>query len=253
MAISRFKTSTVAQGLPKYQDVWDGTTDLSVQSGLVLSLDVGKTASYSGSGSTWTDLVSGTPFTLYNSPTFTSNGASSYLRFNGSNQYAEGSVAGLISGLSDATCSVWYRPLSVDNDAMIFDHHTITSGDVRDNFSIRQVWGGSTPQTAGYTVNSSGTFTSVNFEATNSFLNTWRNYTLVRRGGSFISFVNGTQANSTSITGTIRTSNFLRIAQDAINSNHLNADFAVVQTWNRGLSNAEVTQQFNFYKGRYGY
>jgi hypothetical protein len=26
MAISRFKTSTLAQGLPKYQDVWDGTT-----------------------------------------------------------------------------------------------------------------------------------------------------------------------------------------------------------------------------------
>lgn len=28
MAISRFKTSTLAQGLPKYQDVWDGTTAL---------------------------------------------------------------------------------------------------------------------------------------------------------------------------------------------------------------------------------
>ena len=26
MAISRFKTSTLAQGLPKYQDVWDGTS-----------------------------------------------------------------------------------------------------------------------------------------------------------------------------------------------------------------------------------
>jgi hypothetical protein len=28
MAISRFKTSTLAQGLPKFQDLWDGTTSL---------------------------------------------------------------------------------------------------------------------------------------------------------------------------------------------------------------------------------
>lgn len=28
MAISRFKTSTLAQGLPKFQDLWDGTTQL---------------------------------------------------------------------------------------------------------------------------------------------------------------------------------------------------------------------------------
>ncbi len=29
MAISRFKTSTLAQGLPKYQDVWDGVTEVN--------------------------------------------------------------------------------------------------------------------------------------------------------------------------------------------------------------------------------
>ena len=255
MAISRFSNSTIANGFPKYTELWDQvtTTSLQVTSGLVLNLDVGNSISYSGSGSNWSDLVSGRAFTLFNSPTFVSSGASSYLRFNGTNQYAEGQVHGLISGLADATCNVWYRPLSVDNDAMVFDHHTIASGDVRDNFSIRQVWGGSTPQTAAYTVNSSGVFENVNVEATNSFLNTWRNYTIVRRGGSFITFVNGTQANSKSISGVIRQSDFLRIGQDAINSNHLNADFGVMQTFNRGLSNEEVAQQFNFYKGRYGY
>jgi hypothetical protein len=35
MAISRFKTSTLAQGLPKYQDVWDGTTTIVPTTGFV--------------------------------------------------------------------------------------------------------------------------------------------------------------------------------------------------------------------------
>jgi hypothetical protein len=35
MAISRFSTSTVAQGLPKYQDVWDGATVILPTTGFV--------------------------------------------------------------------------------------------------------------------------------------------------------------------------------------------------------------------------
>ena len=35
MAISRFKTSTLAQGLPKYQDVWDGTSVVLPTTGFV--------------------------------------------------------------------------------------------------------------------------------------------------------------------------------------------------------------------------
>lgn len=35
MAISRFKTSTLAQGLPKYQKVWDGTTIIMPTTGFV--------------------------------------------------------------------------------------------------------------------------------------------------------------------------------------------------------------------------
>lgn len=35
MAISRFSTSTVAQGLPKYQDVWDGSTAVLPTTGFV--------------------------------------------------------------------------------------------------------------------------------------------------------------------------------------------------------------------------
>jgi hypothetical protein len=222
-------------------------------SGLVLHFDAGNASSYSGSGSTWNDISSSSrPLTLYNSPTFVSSGTSSYFRFNGSSQYAESTnVGGLISGLANATASIWYRPLSTDDNGMLYDFNNYSSAGTRDNFAIRQNWGGG--NTAGYTVDSDGNFASVNFENSNSYLNTWRNYTQVRRDGTMYAFVNGAQVGSANISGTIRTTNALRLGQDSINTNYLNADFAVFHVYNRGLSDAEVLANFNVLKARYGY
>lgn len=52
-----------------------------------LSLDAGNPASYPGTGSTWTDTVGSIPFTLVNSPTYSSSNGG-YIQFNpGSGQY----------------------------------------------------------------------------------------------------------------------------------------------------------------------
>lgn len=61
-----------------------------VTTGALLYIDAGQSASYSGSGTTWTDLSTNTNnATLTGSPSFTSTGASSYFSFNGtSSQYA---------------------------------------------------------------------------------------------------------------------------------------------------------------------
>lgn len=58
-----------------------------VSSNLLFNLDAGNQASYSGTGSTWTDLTGTSNGTLVNSPTFTNAGVSSYFTFNGSSQY----------------------------------------------------------------------------------------------------------------------------------------------------------------------
>jgi hypothetical protein len=56
----------------------------------LLYLDAGNTSSYSGSGTTWTDLSSNiNNATLTGTPTFTNSGAASYFSFDGTgNQYA---------------------------------------------------------------------------------------------------------------------------------------------------------------------
>jgi len=61
-----------------------------VTAGTMLYLDAGQTRSYSGSGTTWTDLSSNTNnATITGSPPFTSAGTASYFSFNGAGtQYA---------------------------------------------------------------------------------------------------------------------------------------------------------------------
>jgi hypothetical protein len=64
-----------------------GNVPLPAPGAVVLSLDAGNPASYPGSGATWTDTVGSIPFTLVNSPTYSSSNGG-YLQFNpGGGQY----------------------------------------------------------------------------------------------------------------------------------------------------------------------
>ena len=68
----------------------DYVAPVFVTTNALLYLDAGQTASYSGSGTTWTDLSTNTNnATIAGSPSFTSSGAASYFSFNGAGtQYA---------------------------------------------------------------------------------------------------------------------------------------------------------------------
>jgi len=81
-----------------------------VQSGLVLNLDSGVSSSYPGSGTTWTDLSgNGNTGTLTNGPTYNSaNGGS--IVFDGTNDYVNlTSVSLLPVGTSDRTIVAFVR------------------------------------------------------------------------------------------------------------------------------------------------
>ena len=61
--------------------------------GLVFYVDAGNKNSYSGSGSTWTDLSgNGNHGTLYNSPTYSSSDGNGSFAFNGSTQYMQANI-----------------------------------------------------------------------------------------------------------------------------------------------------------------
>lgn len=68
-----------------------------VTSGLKVWLDAGQLRSYSGTGSTWTDLSGlSNNYTLINSPTYQTNNGG-LISYNGSNQYSTGMASNSIS------------------------------------------------------------------------------------------------------------------------------------------------------------
>jgi hypothetical protein len=77
-----------------------------VTAGLVLNLDAGNAASYPGSGTAWTDTVGSKVFTLFNGPTYNSaNGG--YINFvAASSQY--GFATSFASALTQYTVEVWH-------------------------------------------------------------------------------------------------------------------------------------------------
>jgi len=79
-----------------------------INSGLVLHLDAGNTASYPGSGTTWTDLSgNGYNGTLTNGPTF-NNGNEGSIVFDGTDDVASfGNILNM--GLSSWTLSCWVK------------------------------------------------------------------------------------------------------------------------------------------------
>jgi hypothetical protein len=81
------------------------TTSNVITNGLILQLDATNSSSYSGSGTTWTDLSGqSNNGTLVNSPVYTANPG--YFTFNLTNdRYV--STSGIISSLSTATFIAW--------------------------------------------------------------------------------------------------------------------------------------------------
>ena len=90
-----------------------------VTDNLVLNLDAGDSNSYSGSGTTWTDLSEqGNHATLINNPTYSSNNEG-YLNFDGINDYA--TLPNMDLTGNEITFSIWTYATSTDsNSSLIF-------------------------------------------------------------------------------------------------------------------------------------
>jgi hypothetical protein len=115
-----------------------------VTDGLVYHLDAGNKRSYSGSGSTWTDLTgSGIAATLVGSPTYSSaNGGS--LLFDGSTQYA--TTASSIASISGTGTSwtieafIYYNATNSGGGPCIFTNYYTTG-----NLNMPQMLGAISP------------------------------------------------------------------------------------------------------------
>jgi hypothetical protein len=208
--------------------------------GLVLSLDAGNTKSYPGSGTTWTDLSDrGNTGTLVNTPTYSSaNGGS--LVFNGSNQYVNcGNAANL--QITVGTISAWFNANNGNSGYNgIIAKQNAWALFVRDNLLVTYDWGNNVERNTGITVgNSTWNYAVMTFTET---VGTPSNNAII--------YLNGNPVLTTTVKHLdhgvqvqIGEANFSQI---------FGGNISQASIYNRVLSAAEVTQNFNALRGRFG-
>ena len=229
-----------------------------VTNNLVLHLDAGDSNSYSGSGTTWTDLSGqGNHATLINNPTYSSNNEG-YLNFDGSNDYA--TLPNMDLTGNEATFSIWtYCTTTAQSAALIFLGDSTAphgNGRILNVHLPYEVTGGQYYFDKGHDGSSSASYDRINgYLSSSTYLNQWVNWAFTANAatGSMKVYRNGLLFDS----GTGKTKTFSNSDGDMkyiaySGTNHYEGHISNLQLYKKELSLSEVTQNFNATKGRFG-
>ena len=219
-----------------------------VSDGLVLALDAANVKSYPGSGTTWTDLSgNGNTGTLTNGPTFSgANGGS--IVFDGVDDTVNvGPVSQIGSSLTSMTVSVWIYPTSASSRLILengTNHTTNTFYLAQENSNY-------------FTFEIYGTNYDVVYANYVYQLNTWYNLVGIWQSGSRVDmYTNGILTNGTrdgvAQTSVINGNTNLFVGSRAGSSLFYSGRINQPMMYNRVLTAAEIQQNFNATRGRFG-
>jgi hypothetical protein len=211
----------------------------TVTDGLVLCLDAANSKSYPGSGTTWTDLSgNGNTGTLVNGVGYNIGNLGS-LSFDGSNDYVNVSSSSL--GLSSGTISFWIKS-GTSRD--IYNTH---SGGWNQN----TLWGdgnnlvlrisNGTPSVGDVSISSSLVFN-------NNFHFVCTQWTI---GGERSIWLDGTKRASLTNTLQYVPSSTFEVGYKSWSASYYSGNMYNVMSYNRALTAAEISQNFNALRSRY--
>ncbi len=220
-----------------------------VTSGLRVNLDAGNSASYSGSGSTWSDLSgNGNNATLINTPTYSSSQSGYFSFLDTSTQYATISDIG---SLSQWTVEAWFRPTASFTGkvtAIVTNQFDLST---KLNYSL-----GTNTAPGSYNI-CAGYFNGA-WRTTSGFaptLNTWVHVVGTYDGTTIRQYVNAVLNTSLTYTGTPQSGGQIRIArrwdETTASSNLYKGDISIIRIYNTALNAAEVLQNYNAVSSRY--
>lgn len=222
-----------------YINPYTFAADGIVTDGLVLHLDAGQSASYPGSGTTWTDLSpSGNNATLTNGPTYSSADGGSIV-FDGSNDYAPIGQSGFPTGSSAGTLSTW-----VKSDVTSGFRFIVSYGSPNVNSARFLGMNGTTYLFGGYgnDITFSGLVSGV-----------WFNMVGIYNGTNASMYINGTLvAGPTSKSWNTSANQTAQVGRQTNGNEYWDGNISQVTIYNRAITAAEVTQNFNALRGRYG-
>ena len=227
--------------------------------GLVLCLDAGNRKSYPTTGTTWTDISGrGNTGTLTNGPTYNNaNGGS--LTFDGTDDRVT-ITNPLLPVTGNWTISQWcnFSSLNIDlgtgSVAHLYTQYIAVAGNGRIVFRIYndgsvinklQLFLGSGSDYINQVINGATTINT----------NTFYNFVASRNGSTFTTYINGVLEASSTLTGinvTILQSTPEIGGSVSGNFGWLNGKIFNTTIYNRALSAAEVSQNFNATRSRFG-
>jgi len=221
--------------------------------GALLYLDAGNSLSYSGSGTTWTDLSTyQNNATLTNGPTFTSAGSASYFSFNGTNQYAPVTTSKMNVAFTGKTTMFAIRTVNANTGNAAYRNLFGGSGNPRNFNTYMYHVSGSTWQMH-YSTGSNSPWSgsiSASFTVTD---NQWIVVaTTQTTGGVLTYYVNGQQIG-TPATG-ITFNQFINSGTEAVarSDNYWCGDMGVCAIYGRALSADEIKQNYGSLSIRFG-
>lgn len=212
-----------------------------VTDGLVLCLDAGNPKSYSGSGTTWTDISrNGRNGTLTNGPTFSAaNGGS--IVFDGTNDFVQctGSIV-----TSAATFIVWmYRNGNQGQwDGVFFSRGTNVTG--LNIYTANQLGYHWNDANNTYNWNSGLTIPDLQWSLCAISVGATSATAYLCQQSGITSAVNNVSHASTTL-------NNIQIGQDSLGGRLFAGNIAAAQIYNTALSRTEIIQNYNATKGRF--
>lgn len=228
-----------------------GVYDSSFNSnGALLYVDAGQTASYSGSGTTWTDLSGNTNNgTLMNSPTY-SRGYGGYFVFNGSTNYVSTAAAKYNTTLTGKTVIVMAR---MNNSAwtnglgQFRGMFGVASGSR--NFNFYMYHDTSNNFQLHYSANGAGGFSN-NLAITT---NQWYVFAVTQTTGGLVTYyLNGVAVGTN--TGITFAQYVSGVTENiGTNDNVWYGDIAMTAVYKRALNDSEMLQNYNSLKNRFNY
>jgi hypothetical protein len=215
-----------------------------VTNGLVLCLDAGSPRSYPGSGTVWNDVSgNGNNGVLVNSPTYSSENGG-ILLLNGTSNYID--CGNILSNLTNLTLDCWVKfgTQTTSFNGIISKTLNNTNG-----YELRTT--GFTPTTTTVEFRYKGDAAAAGpTTLTNSI---W--YSIVATGtlGSQKLYINGSLLASNIVAVTPDPNALsLVIGKLAYSGLYMNGTLSEAKVYNRVLTDAEVLQNFNALRGRYG-
>jgi len=218
-----------------------------VSTGLVLNLDAGNTASYAGTGTTWTDLSGlGNNGTLVNGPTFDSANNGNIV-FDGIDDHVDlGNPISLssIGATTNITVSAWVYYTAYGGGGQTYSVITVKGSpwtwlleNPNNTFAFRITAGGSDVNIA---------------DTSKHLLNTWYQVVGTYDGSNIKIYVNGILKNTRAQTGLLATNTAAATIGEWQGSYNLTGKIPGVFIYNRTLNTAEILQNYNERKTRYG-